>query len=142
MNMNIGPLNDDQHDDTRRFLHEERAKRHRGTRSERSPHGARTSERAERGRAVDRRLVRDRDRGREGGRVLAVDVRDRVRRVRARVRALDLDGLDEHVEVTRRLVIGVVPVDDATSPLNSALARGVSAGRPDTRQGVSLIDPQ
>ena len=61
MNMNIGPLNDAQHDNTRRSLHEERAKRHRGTRGERSPHGARTSERVERGRAVDRRLVCDRD---------------------------------------------------------------------------------
>lgn len=98
-------------------LGENGAKGEGGTGGEGGPHVGSAREQG-RGTRGDRGLVSDVDLGRERGRVLAIDVRLRIGRVRLRVRAGNGDRGDERVEVACRLVIGIVPVDHAAGPFD------------------------
>jgi hypothetical protein len=50
----------------------------------------------------------------------------------------DVDRVDEGVEVASGNVVGVVPVDHASSPLNGALRSSVDTGGPHTIVGARM----
>jgi len=88
------------------------------------------------GSAVDGGLVRELDSGCEGSCVGGVNVGGNTRGRFDGVIAGDVDRLDEDVEVASGNVVGVVPVDHASSPLNGTLRSSVDTSGPHTGVGA------
>jgi len=86
--------------------------------------------------AVDGGLVRELNSGCEGSCVGGVNVGGNIRGRFHGVIAGDVDRLDEGVEVASRDVVGVVPVNHASSPLNGTLRSSVDTSGPHTGVGA------
>lgn len=84
------------------------------------------------GDTVDGSLIRELDSGGKGGCVGGIDIRRDVGGRFSGVIASDIDRADEGVEVASGNVIGVVPIDHASSPLNGAWRRSLDASGPYT----------
>lgn len=84
---------------------------------------------------VDGSLIREGNSGGEGCGIWVVDIGGDVRGRLDGVIAGDVDRLDEGVEVSSGNVVGVVPVDHASSPLNCALGSSIDTSGPHTRVG-------
>ena len=91
------------------------------------------------GSAVDGGLVRELNSGCEGSCVGGVNVRGNIRGGFHGVIAGDVDRLDEGVEVASGNVVGVVPVDHASSPLNSTLRSSIDTSGPHTGVGAWIL---
>lgn len=84
------------------------------------------------GGTVDCGLVRKLDSGSEGSGVGGVNIGGNIRGRRGGVIAGDVDRLDEGIEVASGDVVGVVPIDHASSPLNSPLRSSFDTSGPHT----------
>ena len=89
-----------------------------------------------RGGTVDGGLVRELNPGSESSCVGSVNIGGDIRGRFDGVIAGDVDPLDEGVEMASGDVIGVVPVDHASSPLNGTLGSSVNTGGPHAGVGV------
>ena len=84
------------------------------------------------GGTVDGGFVRELDSGGESGDVGSIDVGGDICGGLDRVITGDVDRADEGVEVACRNIVGIVPIDHTTGPLNGALGTSLDACRPDT----------
>ena len=92
---------------------------------------------------VDGSLVRERNSGSESCGIGVIDIGGDVRGRLDGVIAGDVDRLDEGVKVASGDVVGVVPVDHASSPLNSTLRSSIDASGPHTGvRGRCQIRPE
>ena len=83
-----------------------------------------------RGGTVDGGLVRELNPGSESSCVGGVNIGGDIRGRFDGVIAGDVDPLDEGVKMASGDVVGVVPVDHASSPLNGTLGSSVNTGGP------------
>jgi hypothetical protein len=90
------------------------------------------------GSTVDGGLVREFNPGCESSRVRGVNVGGNVRGRLDGVIAGDVNRVDEGVEVASGNVVGVVPVDHASGPLNGALRSSVDTCGPHTIVGARM----
>lgn len=87
---------------------------------------------------VDGSLVREFDsRGGNSG-IGGIDIRGDVGGRLDGIVACDVDRADKGVEVASGNVVGVVPIDHASSPLNSAWGSSLDTSRPYTGEGSKL----
>lgn len=90
---------------------------------------------------VDGGLVREFDSRGESSGIGGVDVRGNVGRGFDWVIASDVDRTDEGVEVASGYVVGVVPIDHTSSPINGTLGSPWDAGGPNTSVGKQISAP-
>jgi len=88
------------------------------------------------GSAVDGGFVRELDSGSEGGGVGGIDIGGDIRGRLDGVTAGDVDRTDEDVEVASGNVVGVVPVNHASSPLGGALGSSFNTSGPHAGVGA------
>lgn len=88
--------------------------------------------------AIDGGLVREFNSGSESRSVRGIDIRGDVRGGQDGVIAGDVNRLDEGVEVASRNVVGVVPVDHASGPINGTLRGSWDTSRPHTGVGHDI----
>ena len=88
---------------------------------------------------VDGGLVRELDSRGESGGVGGIDIRGDVGRGLDGVIAGDIDRANEGVEVACCNVVGIVPIDHASSPLNGTRRGSLDASGPDTIAGIRML---
>lgn len=90
------------------------------------------------GSTVDGGLVRELNSGSESRGVGGVNIGGYIRGRLNGVIASDIDRLDEGIEVASGNVVGVVPVDHTSCPLNGALRGSWDTGGPYTSVGTRM----
>ena len=90
------------------------------------------------GNAISGGLVREVDSRSESSGVGGIDIGGGIRGRVDGVIAGDIDRLDEDLEVAGGDVVGVVPVDHASRPVNDTLGTSIDTSGPHTGVGVKM----